>query len=146
MGITNPIKATVEEFKNSVCLTKQLAKKIVEQDKVASINKDNVKEDRRGIAKWREKDRKEGLQKISRGEQLGLYEKKRTETCLEKGVSNWLSALPLKEDGFSLNKLEFRDATALQYDLPVPNLPNICACENEFTRDHDLQNRSLRLP
>ena len=33
MGIINPIKAAVEEFKNSVCLTKQLTKKIVKQDK-----------------------------------------------------------------------------------------------------------------
>ena len=40
--------------------------------------------------------------------------------CLEKGASNWLSALPLKEAGFNLNKLEFRDAIALRYDLPVP--------------------------
>ena len=56
--------------------------------------------------------------------------------CLEKGASNWLSALPLKEAGFSLNKLEFRDAIALRYDLPVPRLPDICACGNEFTHDH----------
>ena len=50
MGIINPIKAAVEEFKNSVCLTKQLTKKIVEQDKDGNINKDSVKEARRGIA------------------------------------------------------------------------------------------------
>ena len=120
MGIINPIKAAVEEFKNSVCLAKQLTKKIVEQDKDGSINKDSVKEARRGIAKQREKDQQEELQKTLGGEQLGSYEKKRIEMCLEKGASNWLSALPLKGAGFSLNKLEFRDAIALRYDLPVP--------------------------
>ena len=56
MGIINPIKAAVEEFKKCVCLTKQLTKKVVEQDKFGSINKDSVKEARRGIAKQREKD------------------------------------------------------------------------------------------
>ena len=117
MGIINPIKAAVEEFKNSVCLTKQLTKKVIEQDKDGSINKDGIKEARRGIAKQREKDQQEELQKILGGEQLGLYEKKRIEMCLEKGASNWLSALPLKEAGFSLNKLEFRDAIALRYHL-----------------------------
>ena len=76
MGIINPIKAAVEEFKNSVRLTEQLTKKIVEQDKDGSINKDSVKEARRGIAKQREKDQQGELQKILGGEQLGLYEKK----------------------------------------------------------------------
>ena len=136
MGIIKPIKAAVEEFKNSVCLTKQLTKKIVEQDMDGGISKDSVKEVRRGKAKQREKDQQEELQKILGGEQLGLYEKKKIEMCLEKGASNWLSALPLKEAGFSLNKLEFRDAIALRYDLPVPRLPDICACGNKFTRDH----------
>ena len=42
----------------------------------------------------------------------------------------------MSEAGFSLNKLEFRDAIALRYDLPVPRLPDICACGNEFTHDH----------
>ena len=55
---------------------------------------------------------------------------------LEKGASKWLSGLPLKEAGFRLNKLEFRDAIALRYDLSVPRLPDICACGNEFTCDH----------
>ena len=48
----------------TVCLTKQLTKEIVEQDKDGSINKDSVKEARRGIAKQREKDQQEELQKI----------------------------------------------------------------------------------
>ena len=42
MGTINPIKAAVEEFKNSVCLTKQLAKKIVEQDRDGCINNSGV--------------------------------------------------------------------------------------------------------
>ena len=63
MGLINQIKAAVEKFKNSVCLTKQLAKKIVEQDKDGSINKDDVKEARRGIAKQREKNQNEEKQK-----------------------------------------------------------------------------------
>ena len=52
--------------------------------------------------------------KILEGEQFGLYEKKREQKrVLKKGASNWLLVLPLKEAGFGLNKLEFRDATAL---------------------------------
>ena len=72
-----------------------MAKKTVEQDKDGSINKFNVKEARRELAKQMEKDQHEELQKILGGEQLGLYEKKRIEMFFEKGASNWLSALHL---------------------------------------------------
>ena len=71
-GIINLIKAAVEEFKISVCLTKQLAKKIVEQDKDRSINNDDVKEAKRGIAKQRDTDQMKELQTI-----LGGYMRKR---------------------------------------------------------------------
>ena len=67
------------------------------------MNKDEIKEVRRGIAKHREKDQQEELQKVLEGEQVGLYEKERIETCLERGASNWLTAIPLKEAEFSLN-------------------------------------------
>ena len=76
MGIINPIKTAVDEFRNSAFLTKQLTKKTVKQDKDGSINKDKAKEVRRRIAKQREKGQKEKFQKILKGEQLGLYEKK----------------------------------------------------------------------
>ena len=92
----NPTKAAVEEFKNSVCLTEQLTKKIVEQDKDGSINKDSVKEARSGIAKQREKDQQEELQKLLGGEQLGLYEKKGIEMCLEKGAFQLAISTPSK--------------------------------------------------
>ena len=42
MRTINPIKAEVDEFKGSACLTKLLTKKIVEQDRNGSINKDEV--------------------------------------------------------------------------------------------------------
>ena len=35
----------------------------------------------------------------------------------EKGASAWLTALPLKEEGFSLNKREFFYARAFSFDM-----------------------------
>ena len=147
MGIINPIKAPVEGLKNSCVSDKTIGKGNCRKREGQRINMDNIKEAKRGIAKQKEKDRQEELQNILGGEQLGLYEKKRRETCLEKGASNWLSAIPLKEAGFNLNKLEFRDDIVLRYDLPVPSLTNICACENEFPPQpcNDLQDRWLCL-
>ena len=38
------------------------------------------------------------------------------ELVTEKGSSNWLTVIPLKELDYNLNKKEFRDAIKLLYD------------------------------
>ena len=63
-------------------------------------------------------------------------EKKMIEMARETGSSNWLTALPLKEFGFNLNKQEFRDSLALRYGLHIFGLPDFCACGSPFTVDH----------
>ena len=42
-----------------------------------------------------------------------------TDLATEKGASNWLTALPLKDMGYNLNKGEFRDAVKLRYDWEI---------------------------
>ena len=54
----------------------------------------------------------------------------------EKGSSSWLTALPLKDHGFSLNKGEFRDALCLRYGWQLRNLPQYCICGKGFSTDH----------
>ena len=51
----------------------------------------------------------------------------------DKGVSSWLNAIPIEEHGLDLNKQEFRDSLCLRYNLPLPKLPNYCACGEMFT-------------
>ena len=40
------------------------------------------------------------------------------------GASSWLSAFPLKEQGFALNRSEFQDAINLRYNKTLKNLPS----------------------
>ena len=54
----------------------------------------------------------------------------------EVGASNWLTALPIKTKGFSLNKQEFTDAIALRYGWSLDGLPNRCTCGIPFDADH----------
>ena len=54
----------------------------------------------------------------------------------EKGSSSWLSALPIADHGFHLNKREFRDALCLRYDWSLPNVPQHCSCGKHFSVDH----------
>ena len=45
-----------------------------------------------------------------------------------KGSSSWLSIIPLKEMGFTLNKKEFHDAVSLRYDWEINGIPSKCSC------------------
>ena len=56
----------------------------------------------------------------------------------EKGASNWLSAIPLADQGFTLNKGEFRDAISLRYDKTLRGLPSKCSCGQLYNVTHAL--------
>ena len=54
----------------------------------------------------------------------------------EKGASSWLSALPLKKLGYSINKQEFRDAVFLRYGWKIVDMPAFCGCGKENSINH----------
>ena len=58
--------------------------------------------------------------------------KRKLTLAQEMGASNWLSALPIRAKGFSLNKHEFTDALVLRYRWIVNGLPEVCACGGKF--------------
>ena len=62
--------------------------------------------------------------------------KRKLTLAQETGVSNWLSALPIRAKGFSLNKQEFTDALALRYSWIIKGLPEVCACVENFDECH----------
>ena len=60
------------------------------------------------------------------------------EQARDKGASSWLTAILLEQQGFQLNKEEFRDSLRLRYGLPLQNLPRFCPCGQSFTVEHAL--------
>ena len=54
----------------------------------------------------------------------------------EKGSSSWLTVLPFHDQGFHLNKHEFRDATHQRYGWTFPNIPDHCVCGESFSPNH----------
>ena len=44
----------------------------------------------------------------------------------EKGVSNWLTMLPIAEYGFKLSKQQSWDSICLRYDWKISRLPATC--------------------
>ena len=69
-------------------------------------------------------------------ESLPSKTERAVELAMEKGASNWLTVIPIKEMNFSLNKIEFRDAIKLRYDWVITDIPAICTCGDLFTVDH----------
>jgi hypothetical protein len=60
------------------------------------------------------------------------------EQMSEPGSYNWLSCLPIKKYGFSMNKSEFRDSIRLRYGKSLERLPSQCACGAKFEVNHAL--------
>ena len=56
----------------------------------------------------------------------------------EKGASSWLSALPIREHGFTLHNGAFRDAMALRYGWTLKEILVECVCGKSFTMEHAL--------
>ena len=54
--------------------------------------------------------------------------KRVVELATEKGASNWLTVIPIKDLIFKLNKREFRDAINLRYDWVITDTPKVCVC------------------
>ena len=62
--------------------------------------------------------------------------KRAVELAREKGLSNWLTVILLKELDYNLNKKEFRDAIKLRHDREITDTPMLCACGVQFSVDH----------
>jgi hypothetical protein len=64
--------------------------------------------------------------------------KRCVDNACEKGAGVWLTALPLQNMGYVLNKQEFRDAVCLRYEWRIPNTPSYCSCGKKNSVDHTL--------
>ena len=56
----------------------------------------------------------------------------------EKGVSCWLTSLPLEVYGFTMNKREFHDAIALRYNFKISDVSSVCFCGQKNSINHTL--------
>ena len=123
------------EYENSMLVTEHLTNKIVQQeyqyacDKELSKKKNNIK------MKKRERNEKavNELKAVLRSEQVRLV-------CInqEQGASSWLTALPLKEEGYTLNKQSFWDLIRLRFGWSLKRFPETCECGSKFTVEHAL--------
>ena len=56
----------------------------------------------------------------------------------ENGASIWLTVIPIKTNGFFLEKQAFWDAIGIRYNIPLERLPTLCVCGDSFNLQHAL--------
>ena len=137
LAISNPVLTAEEEYQASTTITSELTKAIVNQEEdVRSINRLAVQAAKDTFKKNKEESLKRNSENICR--LLPIGQSRYLKTAQEKGASSWLSVLPLKNLGYSLNKQEFRDAIKLRYGWPIPDMPTHCGCGKRNSVDHSL--------
>lgn len=134
LGIINPMEIVEDQFKNSNSFTKSLKDQIIQQDRIYKPAKENeIRNEIRGRKLSRHRDILAEIENDSND---------KMKLCLaiaqSNGASNWLTSLPIKDEGFHLNKREFWDAICLRFNWPIPFLPTMCVCSKPFDVSHSL--------
>ena len=137
LGIQNPMLTAEIEFRNSAIITKNLTKMIIDQDAdLSNYNAAQVKSDVAKLKAEKEQALIMQLEEIKNG--VDEKFRRTIELACEKGAGAWLSALPLQNMGYTLNKQEFKDAIYLRYGWTIPNTPFHCGCGKKNDIEHTL--------
>ncbi|XP_044169682.1 uncharacterized protein LOC122953779 [Acropora millepora] len=133
LGLVNPARTASQEYEASIQITGPLVRQIIKQAH-EPLDETEIKT-LQGSAQ-REKDEWLKMQCEQVRDSLPSKTERVVELATEKGASNWLTVIPIKEMNFNLNKREFRDAVKLRYDWEIADLPAMCTCGDLFTVDH----------
>ena len=142
-GLAIPIPTTQAsaEFANSTQATEPLKQLILEQSLLISEERaEQCLREAKG-AKGNVLKLKRSIQNAEKQQACSLLsgtDRRIFDEISSRGASSWLTALPLKEHGFVLNKQQYRDALLLRYNLPFEDVPAACACGKANTLEHCL--------
>jgi hypothetical protein len=134
MGIINPVESANFEYESSCELTAEQQEFVANQKADGKLNTKHLNSIKLAIKQRRSEVFSEKLEKVV--ESLDTSKRRLLESVMEKGASSWLSCLPLKSEGYNLNKQEFRDSVKLRYGWELEGLPATCKCGRTFTIHH----------
>ena len=89
-------------------------------------------------------DPQEKIFEIIRNE-MSSEERKQNDLNFETCASSWLTTLPIKEEGCSLNKQSFCDLLSIRYGWRLKRIPSHCVCRNRFNLQNALSVRKVGL-
>ena len=120
LGFTDPVVTSSSEYEASIKATNPLVRRIVEQEHQPPDSPE-IQTLQLRTRKQRDDCLSERLEQVKNS--LPTKAKRAVELAIEKGSSNWLTVIPLKELNYNLNKKEFRDAIKLRYDWEITDTP-----------------------
>ena len=123
-----------KEFNNSLKATSRLRPKICSQQQIFIEDKAAERKIEAEIVLEREQGYKVILEDLR--SRMDPDKLRGNDLAQLKGASAWLTSLPLKDEGFVLNKREFFDALYIRYRWDLKRLPTYCACGKKFDMDH----------
>ena len=137
MGLVIPSKMSDDQYSNSREINVLLTEKVQNQQVIFEDIQSDVRKAKEGVKKQKERKNNDLLVEIT--SELGSDEKAKVlEAIQEKGASSWLNAMPIKSQGYALDKQSFRDAIFTRYGIPLQKLPSHCVCGNPYSVEHAL--------
>ena len=141
LGFTDPVVTSSSEYEASIEVINPLVRRIVEQ-KHQPPDASEIQTLQLSTRTQKDDCLSEMLEQVKNP--LPTKAKRAVELATEKGSSNWLTVIPLKELDYNLNKKDFRDAIKLQYNLDITDTPMLFVCSVQFSVDN-LEAEMLRM-
>ena len=118
MGLTIPSKVADDQYSDSRSINQQLTMKVRHQQTIFEDVEIDARKAKADVKKHKDLRNDELLAEVT--SELNSDEKiKALEAIQEKGASSWLNAIPIKSQGYALDKQSFRDAICLRYSIPL---------------------------
>ena len=139
LGIPILSNEAQDQHASSLRITEPHVESIMEQETImrpTNSNGKTIKEIKIDEKKLKQQTRKENIELIDTKmpPRVLPYVKQ----ARDKGASSWLNAFPIEEQNFVLNKVEFKHALMLRYNIELENLPATCPCGERFDVTHAL--------
>ena len=136
MGIPIFSEISQTEFQNSSQLTEEHVSLITRQERTYNIEKESLNNIKHKIKLERQTCNQQKLVNIK--SKLTTQQCRLNDINIEQGASTWLTTLPIKDEGYMLNKQEFWNLVNIRYGWPLSRTLRICACGSNFNIEHAL--------
>ena len=121
------------EYENSIMVSDHLKRNIIQQN--IEYNPTKKKNEIKNKIKSN-KHKRNIISLTNIRSELTEQQKRLNEINQEAGASSWLTTLPLKDEGYVLNKQIFWDLIRIRYGWELTRLPENCECGYKFNIEH----------